>query len=178
MSENIFSIVTVTMQFDPLEDRLIMDCSDKSKNTQRLWLTRRLLDRLIPSLTDQLEVNSTNKISKELEQSFEQEKAEINKTKTESVKLKKDNPSWLVTSVKVEKSKFEFKLLFINEKGLEPSGKDDNQKKAEFVLAIPNLRQWLNALFKIYLKANWDTKFFPVWIDTDMSLSEEKPILN
>ena len=78
MSEKIFSIVTVTMQFDPLEDRLIMDCSDKSKNTQRLWLTRRLLDRLIPSLTDQLEVNSTNKISKELEQSFEQEKAEIN----------------------------------------------------------------------------------------------------
>ena len=61
MSEKIFSIVTVTMQFDPLEDRLIMDCSDKSKNTQRLWLTRRLLDRLIPSLTDQLEVNSTNK---------------------------------------------------------------------------------------------------------------------
>ena len=53
MSEKIFSIVTVTMQFDPLEDRLIMDCSDKSKNTQRLWLTRRLLDRLIPSLTDQ-----------------------------------------------------------------------------------------------------------------------------
>ena len=85
MPEKIFSIVTVTMQFDPLEDRLIMDCSDKSKNTQRLWLTRRLLDRLIPSLTDQLEVNSTNEISKELEQSFEQEKAEINKTKIESV---------------------------------------------------------------------------------------------
>ena len=116
MSENIFSIVTVTMQFDPLEDRLIMDCSDKSKNTQRLWLTRRLLDRLIPSLTDQLEVNSTNKISKELEQSFEQEKAEINKTKTESVKLIKNNPSWLVTSVKVGKNSQEFKLLFIEDK--------------------------------------------------------------
>ncbi len=170
MSEKIFSIVTVTMQFDPLEDRLIMDCSDKSKNTQRLWLTRRLLDRLIPSLTDQLEVNSTNKISKELEQSFEQEKAEINKTKTESVKLLKNNPSWLVTSVKVGKNRQEFKLLFIEN--------ENYQNKAEFVLAIPNLRQWLNALFKIYLKANWDTKFFPGWIDTDMSLSEEKPILN
>ena len=142
--------------------------------TQRLWLTRRLLDRLIPSLTDQLEVNSTNKISKELEQSFEQEKAEINKTKTESVKLIKNNPSWLVTSVKVGKNSQEFKLLFIEDK----IENENYQNKAEFVLAIPNLRQWLNALFKIYLKANWDTKFFPVWIDTDISLSEKKPILN
>ena len=125
-----FNIITVTMQFDPLEDRIIMDCSNKSKNTQRLWLTRRLLNRLIPSLTNQLEVNSANKISKELEQAFAQEKAEVKKIKTKSVVLKKDNPSWLVTSVKVEKSKFEFKLLFINEKGLETIGKDDNQKKS------------------------------------------------
>ena len=130
-----------------------------------------MLDRLIPSLTDQLEVNSTNKISKELEQSFEQEKAEINKTKTESVKLIKNNPSWLVTSVKWVKTvkSLNFYLLKIKLKM-------KIIKIKEFVLAIPNLRQWLNALFKIYLKANWDTKFFPVWIDTDMSLSEEKPL--
>ena len=90
------------------------------------------------------------------------------------VKLIKNNPSWLVTSVKVGKNSQEFKLLFIEDK----IENENYQNKAEFVLAIPNLRQWLNALFKIYLKANWDTKFFPVWIDTDMSLSEEKPILN
>ena len=171
-----FNIITVTMQFDPLEDRIIMDCCNKSKNTQRLWLTRRLLNRLIPSLTDQLEANSSNKISKEMEQAFAQEKAEIKKIKTKSVVLKKDNPSWLVTSVKVEKSKFEFKLLFINENGSESIGKDDNQKKAEFVLAISNLRQWLNALFKIYTKAEWDTKCFPNWID-DFNLKYEKKIL-
>ena len=40
-----FNIKTVTMKFDPLEDRLKMDCSDNYKNTQRLWLTKRLLDR-------------------------------------------------------------------------------------------------------------------------------------
>ena len=173
-----FNIITVTMQFDPLEDRIIMDCSNKSKDTQRLWLTRRLLNRLIPSLTDQLEVNSSNKISKELEQAFAQEKAEIKKIKTKSVVLKKNNPSWLVTSVKVEKSKFEFKLLFIYEKGLGTVGKEDNQKKAEFVVAISNLRQWLNALFKIYTKAEWDRKCFPNWID-DLNLEfEKKPLIN
>ena len=71
-----FNIKTVTMKFDPLEDRLKMDCSDNYKNTQRLWLTKRLLDRLVPSVANQLEAKSTNKISIELEQSFEQEKAE------------------------------------------------------------------------------------------------------
>ena len=173
-----FSIIIVTMQFDPLEDRIIMDCSNKSKDTQRLWLTRRLLNRLIPSITEQLEVNSSNKISKELEQAFAQEKAEIKKIKTKSVVLKKDNQSWLVTSVKVEKNKFEFKLLFINENGSETIGKDGNHKKAEFVLAISNLRQWLNALFKIYTKAEWDTKCFPNWIDDFNSKYEKKPLIN
>ena len=155
-----------------------MDCCNKSKDTQRLWLTRRLLNRLIPSLTDQLEVNSANKISKELEQAFAQEEAEIKKIKTKSVLLKKDNPSWLVTSVKVEKSKFEFKHLFINEKGLKTAEKDGTQKKAEFVLAISNLRQWLNALFKIYTKAEWDTKCFPNWIDDFNLKYEKKPLIN
>ena len=166
------------MQFDPLEDRIIMDCSNKSKDTQRLWLTRRLLNRLIPSLTDQLEVNSSNKISKDLEQAFAQEKAEITKIKTESVVLRKNHPSWLVTSVKVEKSKFEFKLLFINEKGSETIGKDGDQKKAEFVLAISNLRQWLNALFKIYTNAEWDTNCFPNWIEDFNLKYEKKPFIN
>ena len=173
-----FSIIIVTMQFDPLEDRIIMDCSNKSKRTQRLWLTRRLLDRLIPSLTDQLEVKSTNKISKQLEQAFAQEKAEINKIKTRSVVLKKDNSSWLVTSIKVEKSMHEFKLLFTNEQKLEPIEKEASQNKAQFVLAISNLRQWLNALFKIYNKAEWDTKCFPNWIDDYNFKSDKKTLIN
>ena len=84
-----FNIITVTMQFDPLEDRIIMDCSNKSKDSQRLWLTRRLLNRLIPSLTDQLEVASANKISKELEQAFSQEKAEVKKNKNQICYIKK-----------------------------------------------------------------------------------------
>ena len=172
-----FNIKTVTMKFDPLEDRLKMDCSDHSKNTQRLWLTKRFLDRLVPSLANQLEVKSTNKISKELEQSFEQEKAEIAKTKTESVKLIKNNPCWLVTSVNVNKSKHNFKLLFIEEQKIDKDEKITYQNKAEFHLAIPNLRQWLNALFKIYRKAEWDTIFFPNWIrDKDTIMTDEKII--
>ena len=49
------------------------------------------------------------------------------------------------------KNSKEFKLLFIEDK----IENENYQNKAEFVLAIPNFRQWLNALFKIYLKANW-----------------------
>ena len=48
-----FNIITVTIKFDPLEDRIIMDCYDPLKKTQRLWLTKRLLDKLIPKISDQ-----------------------------------------------------------------------------------------------------------------------------
>ena len=174
-----FNIKTVTMKFDPLEDRLKMDCSDNYKNTQRLWLTKRLLDRLVPSVANQLEAKSTNKISIELEQSFEQEKAEITKTKAKSVKLMKNNPTWLVSSVKVTKSKHNFKFLFIEEQKIDIDKKITYQNRAEFDLAIPNLRQWLNALFKIYKKAEWDTNFFPNWIkDKDKIIMTDEKIIN
>ena len=52
------------------------------------------------------------------------------------------------------------------------------KKKAEFVLAISNLRQWLNALFKIYTKAEWDTKCFPNWIEDFNLKYEKKPFIN
>ena len=173
-----FNIKTVTMKFDPLEDRIIMDCCDKSKKTQRLWLTRRLLDRLIPSLTDQLEVNSINKISKELEQSFAQEKAEKNKPKTETVHLKKNNPSWLVTSIKVEKDDRKFKLVFIDQRNLDNKNNYKSINNAQFILAISNLRQWLNAFYKIYKKALWDTEIFPNWMKDKEQVLKTKILLN
>ena len=94
-----------------------------------------------------------------------------------SVKLIKNNPCWLVTSVNVNKSKHNFKLLFIEEQKIDIDEKLTHQNKAEFDLAIPNLRQWLNALFKIYGEAEWGTNFFPSWIrDKDTTMTDEKII--
>ena len=69
-SQETFFISTVTMSFNPMEDRVVMDSSDKNEKVERLWLSRRLLDRLIPSLTDQLEIKSSNEIPTELEQTI------------------------------------------------------------------------------------------------------------
>tara|TARA_A100001011_G_C14252663_1_gene818612 strand:- start:1002 stop:1532 length:531 start_codon:yes stop_codon:yes gene_type:complete len=175
-----FDIITVTMQFDPLEDRIIMDCSDKSKKTQRLWLTRRLLDKLIPRLTKEIEISSINKNSSQLEQLFAQEKALINQKKTQAVKLNKSSPSLLVTSVQVGKSNSEFKLIFIDDRilELEMIKKENTKNKAQFDLAISNLRQLLNAFFKIYKKATWDTEKFPNWIEENILKSEKKSLMN
>ena len=69
---DILIIFTVTMNFEPLEDRIAMNSSDKKGRVQRLWLSRRLLDRLIPTLANQLEMNSDSQITAEFEQSFAQ----------------------------------------------------------------------------------------------------------
>ena len=171
--QDTFAICTVTMSFDPIEDRIVMDSSDNNKKVERLWLSRRLLDRLIPTLADQLEVNSSKLIPTELEQSLAQEKAEIDKQKSEAVKIENRNPSWLVTSVQVGWNESKFQLLFLGDNTNEPVEKDN---RAKFDLAITNLRQWLNAIYKIYLKADWETKAFPQWLN-EKSPKSNKPIL-
>ena len=173
--ENTFFIHTVTMGFDPAEDRIYMDSSDGKGSVQRLWLSRRLLDKLIPTLTDQLEKQSTRNIPTDLEQSFAQEKAEINKKKTTAIKALNDNPSWLVTSVNIRKTKHEFQLVFIDDRKKKNKGK---KQIANFNLATNNLRQWLNAIFKIYRKASWDTKNFPDWLLGSSSRDDKTIILN
>ena len=172
---NLLIIFTVTMNFDPIEDRIVMNSSDKKGKVERLWLSRRLLDKLIPTLTDQLEMNSSNKIPTELEQSLAQEKAEIDKEKLEAVKMKAQNPSWLVTTIKVARNKNDFRLLFIGQ-NTGDDGCPSNQ--AKFDLATENLRQWLNAICKIYAKAEWDTKAFPLWIKENRPDSKKPILLN
>ena len=172
---NMLIIFTVTMSFDPIEDRIVMNSSDKKGKVERLWLSRRLLDKLIPTLTDQLEMNSSNKIPTELEQSLAQEKAEIDKEKLEAVKIKGQNPSWLVTTIQIARNKNDFRLLFI---GQNTTDDDFSSNQAKFDLATENLRQWLNAICKLYAKAEWDTKAFPLWIKENKSHSNKPILLN
>ena len=158
-----------------MEDRVVMDSSDKNEKVERLWLSRRLLDRLIPNLTDQLEVKSSNEIPTELEQSLAQEKAELDKQESEAVKIKIKNPSWLVTSIQIRRSESNFQLVFLGD-NTEVSNITKNQ--AKFDLATTNLRQWLNAVYRIYLKAEWETKAFPPWLKENSSKSKKPILLN
>ena len=174
-SQETFFISTVTMSFNPMEDRVVMDSSDKNEKVERLWLSRRLLDRLIPSLTDQLEVKSSNEIPTEMEHSLAQEKADLDKQEDEPVKMKIKNPSWLVTSIQIRRSESNFQLVFLGE-NTEVSNITKSQ--AKFDLATTNLRQWLNAVYKIYLKAEWETKAFPPWLKESSSKSNKPILLN
>jgi len=49
---------------------------------------------------------------------------------------------------------------------------------AQFILAISNLRQWLNAFYKIYKKALWDTAIFPNWMKDKEQVLKTKILLN
>lgn len=47
-------ITRVTVVYDPEEDRLALDVENQHQARRRLWLTRRLLDQLIPALLQPL----------------------------------------------------------------------------------------------------------------------------
>ena len=50
-AQETFAIHTVTMSFNAMEDRIAMDSADQKGQIERLWLSRRLLDKLIPTWT-------------------------------------------------------------------------------------------------------------------------------
>jgi len=177
--QNILKMRTVTMAFDPIEDRICMDAADFSGRVEKLWLSRRLLDRLVPALTKQLEQldepESESNSRAEI-QSFAQEKAIVEKKEHSPIKGSSESKFWLVTSIQVGQKNNDFQLRFINE--IEEAGQKFVKHKGVFTLAKPNLRQWLNAVFKIYQKAEWKTDSFPNWMDDTNSIGKSSITLN
>lgn len=177
--QSVLIMRTVTMAFDPTEDRVFMDASDSAGQVERLWLSRRLLDRLIPALTGQLEKLVSFKdetISNAAIQSFAQEKAVLEKAEQSPISKNENSTTWLVTSVQVGQSNNKFQLRFVNEQGV--AKEKTIRKRGVFTLEKPNLRQWLNAVFNIYKKAEWNTGVFPDWIDDSNSSAQPSLTIN
>ena len=82
----------------------------------------------------------------------------------------------MVTSVQVNNNKSNFQIIFHDERKLS-NLKNNFINKAQFILSIANLRLWLKALLRIYVKADWDTKNFPSWLNQDFK-EEKKLFIN
>jgi hypothetical protein len=64
----------------------------------------------------------------------------------------------------------------VNEQGV--AKEKTIRKRGVFTLEKPNLRQWLNAVFNIYKKAEWNTEVFPDWVDDTNSSAQPSLTMN
>jgi hypothetical protein len=160
----------ITTQYIPLEDRIRLLGADENGQTLTLWLTQRLLNRLVTPLCEGLEKQTTPAVSvltgpsvakvplvqTHLVQTFAQQKAQAVLPKDGPVVLAPQSPHWLVESVVMKQIKNDTRLLF---KGLEAAD------RAELTLSMVELRQWLGIVFKQSKSAAWPTHVWPAWVE-------------
>lgn len=160
-----------TTQYKPVEDRVRLSIELKNE-VQVLWLTRRLLSRLIPPLLKRMDtmptVQSAPKPQVQVAQRFSQQAAVSNLKPQKNVVPTPETPqkrvATLVTSIEVRSST----------KGVVLDFKGGEELLRSMPFSEVGLRQWLSVLHHNYRSANWTETFWPSWISRETGVEHPK----
>jgi len=151
-----------TTRYVPSEDRVQLLIELEDTDVQVLWLTRRLLNRLLPPLLKRFDVSSTDKrkaAAAAAVQRFTQAAAvsgiKRQKAVTRTPTTAQSVADTVVTSIDIRIG--DRKAVFHLKVG------DDTLRSIP--MTEQALRQWLNMLYKQYQAAGWIEAFWPNWID-------------
>lgn len=154
-----FSIKTFTGRYLPVEDRLRLDGVDVEGVEQCILLTRRLCNKLVPTIATQLEENFPEGMPRDVAQDMRQSSARQvrSATATESpVVPGSASPTWLCVTVHIKKfPNGEFLVVFT----------DDRSIDASMGMTEVNFRAVLDVLHELYEKAEWSSECFPDWFE-------------
>lgn len=153
----------ITTEYLPLEDRVRLAGEVGEGEPVVLWLTQRLLQRLLPLLLRWLEPQGADPLRAEMEYHFTQEAARAAPAQPEPVRAPVASAGVVVESVDVEHSDDMMRLVF----------KRDGAELAELVLAAPQLRLWLGILHRAYGNAQWPLEVWPAWLRQGGELKHE-----
>lgn len=157
-------LTKLTTEYSEHEDRLCLTGQDSAGNVYRLWITRRLADRLFANLVGVLDKRTAGKVGADLMQSFAQEQAVQAIEPQEKVAMSEglEAPaSCLVDNVDITPT--DAGLLLVFKQGSDPA--------ASIGFVSAELRQWLFICRNVYKTADWPMVVWPDWIDGDGELS-------
>ena len=153
----------ITTEFVDAEDRIRLAGEDAAGEAVVLWLTQRLLNRLVAHLCNWLEQRIPADIhhyaaaaQAEVIQSFAQQAALAALEPQTPVQSKVQSRTWLVHSVDITSGDQGVMLTFKAPEVSSPS--------ATLTLHDQPLRQWLNILHDQYQKAEWPLSVWPEWM--------------
>ncbi len=144
------SLKRATTKYVPHEDRIRLTGENASGLIVEMWLTQRLLNRMVPPLCGWLERRGGEDL-----QDFAQKKAVAGMQRQPPVRSLNDADGVLVREIDVETAKAGVLLTF---KGASDSA------AGQFQLSPRALRQWLSILHDQYVKAGWALGMWPDWI--------------
>ena len=149
----------ITTQYIDNEDRLRVLGESSEDKICEIWLTHRLMDRLLENLLS--DVKSEGAADKAL-QVFEQEAASSSIPKQPPVEKDAHLVSWLAISIDINRDNEDISLIFKSEKS----------NSASISFQTIELRQWLSIIYKTYKLAGWSLEIWPEWVKESNEVSE------
>lgn len=148
-----------TTEYIESEDRVRLS-GETEQGIVVIWLTQRLLQRLIPVLLQRLERETVNIPRAEALQSFAQQAARAELAPQAPVRASTDSRSWLASAVDIKQSPSLLNLTF----------KSAQQDQNDLIFTGKMLRHWLNILHLAYRKAGWPQTVWPEWMQESTTL--------
>ncbi len=161
-------IQRITTQYIEVEDRIRVAGEVKKGEVVVLWLTQRLLHRLVAPVCAWLEDQPAQVAPEEslrapfkpaldaeerLRQSFAQQVARAQQPKQKPVAVDSASAEWLVHSVDIKRDDARMRLIF--------KGKD--VEPVSLTIAREPMRQWLDILYQQCRAARWPLSW-PEWM--------------
>lgn len=150
------TLTRFTTEFSAEQDRIQLIGEDGTGGHRVLWLTQRLLNRLVSHLCKGLEQRLPDTAAGEIRRSFAQQAAAAALTPQAPVRPTGQPTEALVHIVNVSNTSATTILTFNGSKG---------EVLAQLVLAPTLLHQWLGILHGKYLQAGWPTTVWPNWLE-------------
>ena len=159
----------ITTEYVEVEERVRLTGEIEAADTVVLWLTRRLLDRLVPYLTLWLERQHGDVPHPDLLLSFAQQAAQGGVTPQAPVPAWSTSRQWLVQAIDLQPGDERVQLVF----------KGGEAQSAGIGFASTPLRQWLGILRQAYVKALWPLESWPRWMaDADPTSATQSVVLH
>ncbi len=175
MSKKAPVLSKVTTLYDPVQDRIKISGQFKNDKVCVIWLTQRMLNRLVPHVTGWLEKQQDDKTPRgDLLNSIQQQRAQnkhaerVEQGLDTAVSAEEAEAEWLALSVDIQHPPGGVRVIF-KDKAKEP--------EQMAVLELPPLliRQWLNVLMVNYKKADWPNNAWPEWMQEQIGPVKEQP---
>lgn len=152
----------ITTEYSQTEDRIKLTGVAEGGRQVAIWLTLRLMQRLVPVLVKQLKVEEVVKPSssprsaarQSLVQSFAQQSARAALAPQQPVVQNEGTAVWLAQGVEVNVNASRVLMTFTC----------GNGKAAKIPMSNKVLRQWLGIVFDKYRAAEWPIDVWPEWV--------------
>ncbi len=149
-------LTRLTTVFDETEDRLRLTGEVEGDAPVVIWLTQRLLIRIVPVLLNGLtQQQGAHALQADVLHSFAQHAARAELTQQAPVPATSTRAAWLADSVALSLADHAVRLTFLC---------PDAEHAASVVLPIQALRQWLGIVYDQCCRAEWPLTLWPAWL--------------